>query len=74
MRLPPMQVLVENECLRVASIFGTDELSNRKLLVDVQYEDIFGKEYVCLGRKIPVEYADLSSHSKPVRMVERTKQ
>ena len=71
--LPPIQVLVENECLRVASIFGTDELNNRELLIDLQYEDIFGNEYTCLGRKIPVDYVDLSHLSKPVRMLERTK-
>lgn len=74
MRLPPIQKLVENECLRVASIFGTDELKKRELLIDVQYQDVFGDEYECLGRKIPVDYMDLSNYSKPVRMVERTRQ
>lgn len=71
MRLPPIQKLVENECLRVASIFGTDELNKRELIVDIQYKDLFGDEYECLGRKIPVDYLDLSHLSKPVRMVER---
>lgn len=63
--------LVENECLRVASIFGADELNNRELLIDVQYQDLFKEDYTCLGRDIPVDFADMSSHKKPCRLVRK---
>jgi hypothetical protein len=71
MRLPSIEKLVENECLRVASIFGTDELSNRKLLIDIRHEGKFGEEYTCLGRAIPVEYILLEDTIKQTRLVRK---
>lgn len=49
--------MMENECLRVASIFGADELANRVLIIDTRYKDEFTDSvFECLGRSIPVEY------------------
>ena len=66
---PSIERLVENECLRVASIFGVDELKNRHMLIDTRFKDKFKESYECLGRNISVSFEDLSEHSKPCRLI-----
>ena len=65
----PIDKIVENECLRVASIFGVDELNNRTLLIDTQHQDKFGEEYDCLGRTIKVEYKQIDG--KPAKLIRK---
>lgn len=64
--------LVENECLRVASIFGADMLNERVLVIDKQFEDEMGNVYECLGRKINITYTD-TPEGKPAKLVGRKK-